>query len=80
LIGNASGIKPVMRGYGIEHQLSRSSSTEICVRRGGTNALRHNNSLNPTRDSLVVVMIPAAQVEGYSRGRVNSGVMLLRYL
>jgi hypothetical protein len=36
-----------------------------------------NNSFNPTRDSMTFMMLPAAQVEGCSRGRVNSGVRFL---
>jgi hypothetical protein len=65
----------MMKAQGIQSQLlgCRSKYMRRSARR--SKALQHNNSLNPTRDSMVVVMISAAQVEGCSRGRVNSGVM-----
>jgi len=68
----------LMRVHGIQRQLSRGSLKSGGVRRGGMNALQHNNSLNPTRDSVAFIILLAAQAEGCSRGRVNSSVMPLR--
>jgi hypothetical protein len=70
----------LMRAHGIERQLSRGSFKSGSVRRGEMNALQHNNSFNPTRDSMALIILPAAQVGCCSRGQVNSGVGWLSWM
>lgn len=62
------------QAHGIPGQLSRGGLkiSKRSARR--SKALRHNNSLNPTRGSVALINIPAVSVGGCSRGRVNSAL------
>jgi len=45
----------MMKARGIERQPSRGSTKRDRVRRGGANALQHNNGMHPTGNSMDVI-------------------------
>jgi len=42
----------MMKAHGIQRQLSHGSGKQYRVRRGGKNALQHNNGMHPTANSV----------------------------
>ncbi len=63
--------QPIMKTHGIRHQLSRAELKSGVVRRGGADALRHNKSINPTRDSMVFMVSFSRRLKAVRAGRLS---------